>query len=94
MDPRFGSVGGQIMSVAFRIPFVALCALLLACGPESPHPDRPAPVPAPPPAVAPRREPPVGGESAPEPKANPRKTPKDSSDLQNYPWQSGPIASL
>lgn len=70
-----------------RILVVALQALLLGCGRESRQPE-PAAVPAP--AVAPQAAPPVA--PSPGPKASPKKTPRDSDG--NYPWQSGPIASL
>lgn len=70
-----------------RILAVAQLALLLGCGRESRQPE-PAAVPAP--AVAPQTVPPVT--PAPNPKANPKKSPKDAD--ANYPWQSGPIASL
>jgi len=73
-----------------RILIVALHALLLGCGPESRQPE-PATV-APAPAVLPQAVPPDA--PAPAPKSDPKQTPKDSSGNQNYPWQSGPIASL
>jgi len=73
-----------------RMLAVALQALLLGCGRESRQPERP--VAAPSPAVQPQTVPPE--EPAPAPKAGPQKTPKDTSDNHDYPWQSGPIASL
>jgi hypothetical protein len=69
------------------VPLAALAALLVACGNGSHQPDPPAATPAP--AVAPQALPP----SAPDPKA-PKKESKDSVGTGNYPWQSGPIASL
>lgn len=74
-----------------RMLAVALQALLLGCGPESRQPEPPAIAPAP--AVLPQAVPP-DAPSAPAPKGDPKRTPKDSSGNQNYPWQSGPIASL
>ena len=69
------------------MPLAALAALLVACGNGSHQPDPPAAAPVP--AVVPQAIPP----SAPDSKA-PKAEPKDSAGSGNYPWQSGPIASL
>lgn len=75
-----------------RILAVALQALLLGCGRESRQPG-PPPAATPAPAVQPQAAPPEA--EAPAPKSEPRKkSPKDSSDPEAYPWQPGPIAAL
>jgi hypothetical protein len=73
-----------------RIAMVALYALLIACGSGSHQPEPPAAVPAP--AVQPQAAPAIP--LVPNPKADPRTAPRDSSDINPYPWPSGPIATL
>ena len=68
-----------------RMLAVALYALLLSCGSGSHQPEPPVVVPSP--TVQPTP-------SAPNLKADPQATPKDSGGHGSYPWQSGPIAEL
>jgi hypothetical protein len=73
-----------------RILTVALYALLLGCGRE---PRQPGPAAVPAPAAQPQAAPPDA--DAPTPKADPnKKSTQDSTDVDAYPWQSGPIAAL
>ena len=66
----------------------ALAALLVACGSGSRQPAPPAAAPTP--TVQPETKAP----SAPDLKTTPKAESKDSAGSGNYPWQSGPIASL
>ena len=74
-----------------RVTVVALLALLIACGGGSRQPEPPAALPSP--AVQPEQKM-APSPAAPELKAQPKKTPKDSADTGKYPWQSAPIAAL
>ena len=88
MSKRFKSKYAPVLQLEACISMAALAALLVACGSGSRQPAPPAAAPTP--TVQPKTKTP----SAPDLEAKPKTSPKDSVGSGNYPWQSGPIATL